>query len=85
MQRPRQRKKKSAASCRATLGLVHTAVRTDHDDLDGWKCYTAGPPVMIDALTEVVLAQGLQWGDLHADVFFTPETKTETVGLTAAG
>ncbi|MEH6647357.1 2Fe-2S iron-sulfur cluster-binding protein [Sulfitobacter sp.] len=67
------------------VGLVHTAVRTDHDDLDGWKCYTAGPPVMIDALTEVVLAQGLQRGDLHADVFFTPETKTETVGLTAAG
>lgn len=54
-------------------GFLHAAVHADLQDLDGWKVYTAGPPVMIDALTDVVLASGLQRADLHADVFFTPE------------
>ena len=62
----------SAPTDRRT-GFLHAAVRADLQDLDGWKVYTAGPPVMIDALTEVVLASGLQPTDLHADVFFTPE------------
>lgn len=62
----------STATARRT-GFVHAAIRADIKDLDGWKCYTAGPPVMIDALTEVVLALGLQRHDLHADVFFTPD------------
>ncbi|MCE5972386.1 2Fe-2S iron-sulfur cluster-binding protein [Sinirhodobacter sp. WL0062] len=62
----------SAPTDRRT-GFLHAAVRADLQDLDGWKVYTAGPPVMIDALTEVVLASGLQPADLHADVFFTPE------------
>ncbi|MCY1128532.1 2Fe-2S iron-sulfur cluster-binding protein [Frigidibacter sp. RF13] len=62
----------SAPTDRRT-GFLHAAVRADLQDLDGWKVYTAGPPVMIDALTEVVLASGLQSADLHADVFFTPE------------
>ncbi len=62
----------SAPTDRRT-GFLHAAVRADLQDLDGWKVYAAGPPLMIDALTEVVLASGLQPADLHADVFFTPE------------
>lgn len=62
----------SAPTHRRT-GFLHAAVRADLQDLDGWKVYTAGPPMMTDALTEVVLASGLQPADLHADVFFTPE------------
>lgn len=54
-------------------GLVHEAVAADMADLDGWKCYAAGPPAMIDALTETTLAAGLRQEDLHADAFFTPE------------
>jgi CDP-4-dehydro-6-deoxyglucose reductase/ferredoxin-NAD(P)+ reductase (naphthalene dioxygenase ferredoxin-specific) len=67
------------------MGFVHTAVRADLTDLDGWKCYTAGPPVMIDTLTELVVAMGLRPDDLHADVFFTPETTADTPGIAAAG
>lgn len=54
-------------------GHVHDAVAADIIDLDGWKCYAAGPPAMIDALTEAALAAGLRQEDLHADSFFTPD------------
>ena len=75
-----------SASTTRRVGIVHAAtVQTDLDNLDGWKCYIAGPPAMIDTLTEVFLALSLQRGDLHADVFFTPETTTETVEIAAAG
>ncbi|RYH06374.1 2Fe-2S iron-sulfur cluster-binding protein [Tropicimonas sp. IMCC6043] len=74
----------TAPTARRT-GFVHAAVRADLANLDGWKCYTAGPPVMTDALTEVVLAKGLKRDDLHADVFFTPETVIDTGGITATG
>ena len=74
----------STATARRT-GFVHSAVRADLEDLGGWKCYTAGPPVMIEALTEVVLGLGLQRDDLHADVFFTPDAEHGAGGIAAAG
>lgn len=64
--------------CRRRTGFVHQAVAGDLPDLDGWKCYAAGPPAMIDALTETALAAGLRQEDLHADAFFTPETPADT-------
>lgn len=73
----------SAPTDRRT-GFLHTVVRADLEALDGWKCYTAGPPAMIDALTEVVLARGLQRDHLHADVFFTPTTAPRSVEIAAA-
>lgn len=66
-------------------GFVHAAVNADFEDLSGWKCYTAGPPVMIEALTEVVLALGLRRDDLHADVFFTPDVEPVAGDVAAAG
>lgn len=54
-------------------GYVADAVADDIKDLDGWKTYTAGPPVMIDTVMEGTMAAGLRQEDLHADVFFTPE------------
>ena len=74
----------SAPTDRRT-GFLHTVVRADLPALYGWKCYTAGPPAMIDALTEVVLARGLQREDLHADVFFTPTTALRSIEIVAAG
>ncbi|NNU81759.1 2Fe-2S iron-sulfur cluster binding domain-containing protein [Halovulum dunhuangense] len=73
----------SAPTVRRT-GFLHAAIRADLQDLDGWKVYTAGPPVMIDALTDVVLASGLQSADLHADVFFTPENAAGASDVAAA-
>lgn len=74
----------SAPMSRRT-GFLHAAVRTDLTDLDGWSCYTAGPPAMIEALQEVVLALGLRRHDLHADVFFTPDAAPLRGDRVAAG
>lgn len=54
-------------------GFVTDAIVQDLQDLDGWKAYVAGPPVMVDAAIEVTTSRGLRPQDLHADVFFTPE------------
>lgn len=55
-------------------GYVGAAVADDFDDLDGWKAYLAGPPAMIDATVPQLVARGIRPADIHADVFFTPET-----------
>lgn len=60
-------------SPRFRTGHVSTALAADLPRLDGWKAYVAGPPAMVDAVGEVVLAAGLQSNDFHADVFFTAE------------
>ncbi|MGH8054968.1 MAG: 2Fe-2S iron-sulfur cluster-binding protein [Stenotrophomonas sp.] len=52
-------------------GMVTDAVAEDLQNLDGWKAYVAGPPLMVEAAMEVTSARGLQAQDLHADVFFT--------------
>jgi CDP-4-dehydro-6-deoxyglucose reductase/ferredoxin-NAD(P)+ reductase (naphthalene dioxygenase ferredoxin-specific) len=54
-------------------GPVSEAIAQDFADLDGWKAYVAGPPVMVEATGQVLQQRGLQPRDLHADVFFTPE------------
>ena len=52
-------------------GFVHEAVTADTADFDGVKIYTAGPPVMVEALTAAAVARGLRREDLHADPFYT--------------
>ncbi len=58
---------------RRRAGLVTDVVAQDLQDLDGWKAYVAGPPPMVEAAMRTCRARGLGSGDLHADVFFTPE------------
>ncbi|AXA91380.1 2Fe-2S iron-sulfur cluster-binding protein [Massilia sp. YMA4] len=55
-------------------GFVTDAVASDLQDLDGWKAYVAGPPMMVEAAMLICMARGLRPDDLHADVFFTPGT-----------
>ena len=63
-----------APSAQHRSGLVTQAVAEDLSDLDGWKAYVAGPRPMVDAAMEMAFALGLHRQDMHADVFFTPET-----------
>jgi CDP-4-dehydro-6-deoxyglucose reductase/ferredoxin-NAD(P)+ reductase (naphthalene dioxygenase ferredoxin-specific) len=51
-------------------GLVHEAVAQDLPDAAGYKAYLAGPPVMVEAATEMLLARGLPQRDIHADAFY---------------
>ena len=56
-------------------GLVHEAVAADISDLDGAKAYLAGPPVMVEAATTMLLDRGMPRGDIHADAFYTEAEK----------
>lgn len=58
---------------RFRAGHVSAAIADDLARLDGWKAYVAGPPAMVETVVEAVFAAGLSNGDLHADVFLTPE------------
>lgn len=62
-----------AQSTQYRTGFVTQVVGTDFSDLDGWKVYVAGPPLMVDAAMAVTFARGLRAKDMHADVFFTPD------------
>jgi naphthalene 1,2-dioxygenase ferredoxin reductase component len=66
-------------------GLVHEAAAADHPDLDGAKAYLAGPPVMVEAATRLLLRRGIRREDVHADAFYTEAEKAALGGgLTAA-
>jgi NAD(P)H-flavin reductase/ferredoxin len=56
-------------------GFVHRAVAADLGDLDGAKAYIAGPPVMVEAATAMLLQRGLPRHDIHADAFYTEADK----------
>ncbi|HXP74795.1 MAG TPA: 2Fe-2S iron-sulfur cluster-binding protein [Stellaceae bacterium] len=56
-------------------GFVHEAVAADLGDLDGAKAYIAGPPVMVEAATAMLLDAGMRRQDIHADAFYTEADK----------
>jgi CDP-4-dehydro-6-deoxyglucose reductase/ferredoxin-NAD(P)+ reductase (naphthalene dioxygenase ferredoxin-specific) len=62
------------SSSRYRSGLVTQAMAEDLSHLDGWKAYVAGPPLMVDATMAAAFVRGLRSEDMHADVFFTPES-----------
>jgi CDP-4-dehydro-6-deoxyglucose reductase/ferredoxin-NAD(P)+ reductase (naphthalene dioxygenase ferredoxin-specific) len=60
---------------RRRTGFVHEAVAADLEDLDGAKAYLAGPPVMVEAATAMLLEHGMSRQDIHADAFYTEADK----------
>ncbi len=66
-------------------GFLHEAIAADIDRMVGWKAYVAGPPVMVEAVGQVCRERHLSEIDLHADVFFTPESGSQTTAGAAAG
>ena len=54
--------------------------RADFDDLDGCKAYLAGPPVMVEAATEMLRIRDIRDGDIHADAFYTEAEKAALNG-----
>lgn len=66
-------------------GFVHEAIAADIDRMAGWKAYVAGPPVMVEAVGQVCRERHLRDTDLHADVFFTPESGSQGFPEAAAG
>ncbi|MBL8692027.1 MAG: 2Fe-2S iron-sulfur cluster binding domain-containing protein [Rhodospirillaceae bacterium] len=64
----------SGATGRRT-GFLHEAVASDFPSLDGAKAYVAGPPVMVDAVTPVLVSKKMRREDVHADAFYTDADK----------
>ncbi len=66
----------NGASARRT-GFLADAVGADFTDLDGFKAYLAGPPVMVESATQALIAKGLRRRDCHADAFYTEQEKQD--------
>ncbi len=64
-------------------GYVHTAVAEDFADLAEWTVHTAGPPLMVEALTGVVQGKGASPAAVHADPF-VPAAPAKRDGLIAS-
>ena len=63
------------AETKRRRGFVHEAAISDLADLDGTKAYLAGPPVMVEAATRLLLERGVRREDIHADAFYTEAEK----------
>jgi CDP-4-dehydro-6-deoxyglucose reductase len=64
-------------------GWVHTAALDDHPNLADFDVYTAGPPIMVEAIRQEFLARGLPHDQLFFDSFdFAPDAleKKEKAG-----
>lgn len=58
-------------------GYVGEAALDDLPDLEGFKIYMAGPPVMVESTTKAVLDRGVARTDIHADAFYTEQDAPE--------
>ena len=52
-------------------GLVHEAIAADFTSLDDFEIYVAGPPQMVDAVTETVRRRGVPVSDIYAEPFYS--------------
>lgn len=50
-------------------GLVHQAVLADHKDFSAFDVYSAGPPAMVKATHDALIARGLPPGQFYSDPF----------------
>ena len=66
-------------------GFVADAIRQDHADLKGWKTYIAGPPPMVETVTQTVRSLGVSSADCHTDPFFTTADRANPSGTAQGG
>jgi CDP-4-dehydro-6-deoxyglucose reductase/ferredoxin-NAD(P)+ reductase (naphthalene dioxygenase ferredoxin-specific) len=56
-------------------GFIADILAEDFTDLDGYKSYLAGPPVMVETSVEKLTVMGMARLDCHADAFYTEAEK----------
>jgi len=68
-------------------GLVHEALAADFDSLAQTRVFAAGPPPMVDAVRQLVLARGASADAVRVDAFFAaePEKKSLWERITSFG
>ena len=59
----------ASGQTRRRTGFLAAAIKVDFNDLRGFKAYLAGPPIMVDTATQVLLDRGVLHQDIHADSF----------------
>jgi CDP-4-dehydro-6-deoxyglucose reductase/ferredoxin-NAD(P)+ reductase (naphthalene dioxygenase ferredoxin-specific) len=62
-------------------GFLSEAIGRDFSDLDGYKAYLAGPPIMVETCTMVLKKLGLARQNCHADAFYTEADKAKLEGV----
>lgn len=65
-----------------TTGLVTEAMAMNWERLTGCRVYLAGPPPMVEAATELLLARGVDADNIHADAFYTSADRDAMATLT---
>ncbi len=63
-------------------GFLSEAIGKDFPDLDGFKAYLAGPPIMVETCTRVLKHLGLARQNCHADAFYTEADKAKLENAT---
>jgi len=56
-------------------GFLADAIAEDFSDLDGYKAYLAGPPIMVETTAEKLKGLGIGPSDCHAHAFYTEADK----------
>ena len=64
----------SAKTDRRT-GFLADIILQDFSDLDGFKAYLAGPPIMVETSVKALKHIKIRQQDIHADAFYTEKEK----------
>lgn len=70
----------SAAGSAATgyrTGMLHEVIAADWPELVVDKAYLAGPPVMVEAVSDLLRERGVALRDIHADAYYTEADKAK--------
>lgn len=66
-----------------STGLVTETMAANESELSDCRAYLAGPPPMVEAASELLLAHGVQADRIHADAFYTSADRERDSGSPA--
>jgi CDP-4-dehydro-6-deoxyglucose reductase/ferredoxin-NAD(P)+ reductase (naphthalene dioxygenase ferredoxin-specific) len=58
-------------------GMLHEVIAADWPELEIDKAYLAGPPVMVEAVSDLLRERGVAPRDIHADAYYTAADKAK--------
>ncbi|PMR66944.1 NADH:ubiquinone reductase (Na(+)-transporting) subunit F [Halomonas heilongjiangensis] len=67
-----------SGATRRSTGLVTEVMAMRWERVTGCRAYLAGPPPMVEAATELLLARGVPADNIHADAFYTSADREPT-------
>ena len=66
-----------AAAAVYRSGMLHEVIAEDWPQLEVGKAYLAGPPVMVEAVSNLLRERGVALRDIHADAYYTEAEKAK--------